>query len=252
LTLELTTRENELLTIVNDRVKIDVNELAELLKVSKVTVRKDLDRLESRGLLQRKHGYAMMNNVDDISYRLAKKYDVKKRIAQMAAQSVHDHETIMIESGSTCALLAEEIATTKQNITIITNSFFIASYVGNYKSVHVVLLGGAYQNDAQVTVGPIAKQNLQGFFVDKLFIGTDGFDRKIGFFGNDIMRAEMVQNMALSSEKTIILTDSSKFHERSLVKQFSLNEIQEIYTDHELDEEMSAFLTAHGVTVHTA
>ncbi|MDD9149361.1 MULTISPECIES: DeoR/GlpR family DNA-binding transcription regulator [unclassified Sporolactobacillus] len=250
--LGLTERENDLLNIVNERIKIDVNELAELLNVSKVTIRKDLDRLESKGLLQRKHGYAVINNADNVGYRLAKKYDVKKRIARLAAQSIHDNETIMIESGSTCALLAEEIAATKQDITIITNSFFIASYIGRHQSVRIILLGGTYQEDSQVTVGPITKQNLREFFVDKLFIGTDGFDRKIGFFQNDIMRAEVVQTMALSSRKTIILTDSSKFYQKSLVKQFSLNEIQEIYTDRELDEDTNRFIADKGVTLHLA
>lgn len=250
MSLTLSMRENKLLNIVNKRVKIEVNELAELLGVSKVTVRKDLDRLESRGLLLRKHGYAMMNNIDDINYRLAKNYDVKKGIARAAARSVHDHETIMIESGSTCALLAEEIALTKEDTTIITNSFFIASYVGKYKTVHLVLLGGSYQNDAQVTVGPIAKKNLVGLYVDKLFVGTDGFDRRIGFFGNDIMRAEMVQSMALSSKKTIILTESEKFHEKSVVKQFSLDQVQEIFTDEGLDQNTRRFISGSGVTLH--
>lgn len=248
---ELTTRENDLLTIVNDRTKIDVNELAELLSVSKVTIRKDLDRLEAKGLLQRKHGYAMMNNVDDISYRLANNYEVKKKIAQLAAQSVHDNETIMIESGSTCALLAEEIAAAKENVTIITNSFFIASLVGKYNSVRIELLGGSYQSESQVTVGPIAKQNLADFFVDKLFIGTDGFDRDAGFFGNDIMRAEMVQTMAKSSKHVIILTDSSKFKEKSFVKQFNVQAIHEVYTDSGLDDETSVFLSDQGIRLHT-
>ncbi|MCQ2008626.1 DeoR/GlpR family DNA-binding transcription regulator [Sporolactobacillus sp. STSJ-5] len=251
MTSELTTRENDLLTIVTDRTKIDVNELAELLSVSKVTIRKDLDRLEAKGLLQRKHGYAMMNNVDDISYRLANHYEVKKKIAQLAVQSIQDNETIMIESGSTCALLAEEIAMVKENVTIITNSFFIASLVGKYNSVRIELLGGSYQSESQVTVGPIAKQNLADFFVDKLFIGTDGFDRNVGFFGNDIMRAEMVQTMAKSSKHVIILTDSSKFKEKSFVKQFNVQAIHEVYTDSGLDDETSVFLSDQGIRLHT-
>lgn len=250
--LELTTRENHLLNIVNERKKIDVNGLAEMLQVSKVTIRKDLIRLESKGLLQRKHGYAIMNNVDDMNYRLAKKYDIKKKIAQLAAQSIHDDETMMIESGSTCALLAEEVALTKHNVTIITNSFFIASYISKYENVHLILLGGTYQSNAQVTVGPLAKRDLAGFFVDKLFVGTDGFDPQMGFFGNDIMRAEMVQNMSSSSHQTIILTDSSKFYAKSLVKQFSLNEIGEIYTDKDLDEKLVKLITNSGTILHLA
>ena len=123
------TREEEIITIVSEKKKIEVNELADLLKVSRVTIRKDLDKLESRGILHRQHGFAVLNNQDDINYRLAINYDLKRKIAKKAAELVKDGEMVMIESGSTCALLAEELAYNKNDVTIITNSCFIASYV---------------------------------------------------------------------------------------------------------------------------
>lgn len=100
-------RQEEILAIVSKKKKIEVNELSELLKVSKVTIRKGLDKLEARGLLHRQHGYALLNIMDDINYRLAQNYDLKRKIALEASKIVNDGEVIMIESGSTCALLAE-------------------------------------------------------------------------------------------------------------------------------------------------
>ena len=122
-------RHNKILEILSENRKVEVAKLSELLGVSQVTVRKDLDQLESQGLVLRAHGYARLNDSDDMNQRLAFHYDVKQMIAKRAAQFVDSGETIMIESGSCCALLALEIAQTKKDVTIITNSAFIADYI---------------------------------------------------------------------------------------------------------------------------
>ena len=100
-------RLEQIIKLVSEYEKIDVNTLSEKLNVSKVTIRKDLDKLESKGLLHREHGYAVLNSGDDLNVRLSINYEIKRKIVQEAVKLVSDNETIMIESGSTCALLAE-------------------------------------------------------------------------------------------------------------------------------------------------
>ena len=153
----------------------EVSRLSTLLNVSQVTIRKDLIALEQSGMLVREHGYATLNNSDDINKRLAFHFEQKMQIVKRAAQLVEDGETIFIESGSCCALLAVEIAQTKKDVTIVTNSAFIADYVRKIENVQIVLLGGNYQKESQVMVGPMTAQCAQAYFADKLFIGTDGF-----------------------------------------------------------------------------
>ncbi|WP_238915866.1 DeoR/GlpR family DNA-binding transcription regulator [Clostridium sp. YIM B02555] len=244
----MTNRYTKLLEIVNKNKRIEVSKLAELLKVSQVTIRKDLGALEEKGLLKREHGYAVMTSSDDISSRLAFNYDIKRKIARLASELVRDGETVMIESGSSCALLAEELAFNKKDITIITNSTFIANYIreGNAK---VVLLGGDYQPESQVSVGPLTRKCVKDFFVDKLFIGTDGYSSKIGFTGKNLMRTETVKAMAESADKIIILTDSSKFSERGVVSQFKINEISYLFTDDNIPEEIFENLKKEKVEV---
>ena len=120
-------RETIILELLSEAGKLDVTELADRLGVSQVTVRKDLDALEQKGILRREHGCANFGGRDDINNRLALHYEEKKLIAKRAAEMVEAGETVMIENGSCCALLAEEIARTKAGATIITNSAFIAS-----------------------------------------------------------------------------------------------------------------------------
>ncbi len=244
-------RYSKLLEIVNESKRIEVSKLAELLNVSQVTIRKDLDILEEKGLLKREHGYAVMTSSDDIRSRLAFNYDIKLEIAHMASQLVCDGETVMIESGSSCALFAKELAYNKRDVTIITNSTFIAHFIreGNAK---VVLLGGDYQPESQVLVGPLTRKCVKEFFVDKLFIGTDGYNSKIGFTGKNLMRTETVKAMAESANKIIILTESSKFKERGVVAQFKAEEISCIFTDTNIPEDVLENLKSKKVHVHMA
>lgn len=224
-------RLDEIVKLVSEFEKIDVNTLSDKLKVSKVTIRKDLDKLEMKGLLHREHGYAVLNSGDDLNVRLSFHYDTKRKIAQEAAKIVADNETIIIESGSTCALLAEEICRTKKNVKIITNSYFIADYVRKVDSCKIILLGGEFQNDSQVTVGPLLKEMIQFFHVEHAFVGTDGYDEELGFTGKDLMRSEVVQYMSEASDKMIVLTDSSKFDKRGTVKRFGLRQVSQVVTD---------------------
>ena len=244
-------REEEILAIVSKKKKIEVNELSERLNVSKVTIRKDLDKLESRGLLHRQHGYALLNNMDDINYRLAQNYDLKRKIALEASKIVADGEVIMIESGSTCALLAEELAFNRNDITIITNSCFIASYVRKAETVKVILIGGEYQKESQVNVGPLVKQVINEFYVDKIFVGIDGFDKRRGFTGSDITRCDTTRMLATAAEQTIVLTDSSKFSQNGVVSEFAFSEISQVFTDGKIEKEALNFLQKENIDVFT-
>ena len=90
-------RYNKILELLTKENKIEVNELSQILGVSNVTIRKDLDALEEKGIIKRGHGYAILANKDDINGRLAYHYEIKKRIATKAAELIHDGDTIMIE-----------------------------------------------------------------------------------------------------------------------------------------------------------
>lgn len=244
-------REEEIISLVSKEKKIEVNQLAELLKVSKVTIRKDLDKLEARGILHREHGYALLNNEADINYRLAQNYDLKSKIARKAAESISDGEVVMIESGSTCALLAEELAFNKGDVTIITNSSFIASYIRKSESVKIILLGGEHQKDSQVNVGPLVKQVVENFHVNKLFVGVDGFDEERGFTGSDITRCDTARVMAERADNTILLTDSSKFHKKGVITEFNFDEVAKVYTDKAIPAAAKQFLEERNISVIT-
>jgi DeoR/GlpR family transcriptional regulator of sugar metabolism len=244
-------RENSILEILTEQKRIEVTTLAEKLGVSQVTVRKDLDALEGKGIIQREHGYAVLRSADDINGRIAYHYETKRLIAAEAAELVQDGETVMIESGSCCALLAEELVNLKRGVTIITNSAFIAGYVRLKAQAKIILIGGVYQNDSQVMVGPMIKQGAENFCVDKLFIGTDGYTERGGFTNSDHLRAQAVRDMASQAEKVIVLTESNKFFRHGVVSLQLAGQIKAIITDTGIPDEARQDLVRCGIEVFT-
>jgi DeoR/GlpR family transcriptional regulator of sugar metabolism len=220
-----------ILELLNKEETLDVNDLSKRLNVSSVTVRKDLATLETKGLLRRQHGSVVRVSPNDVGYRMTFDYEVKRRIAKKASELVASGEAVMIESGSTCAMLAEELVRTKRDVTIITNSAFIAGYVRSIPGARVVLLGGSYDPDAQVMSGPLVGKCAEEFYVDKFFIGTDGYDPKQGFSNVDMLRAEAVRAMAARADKRIVLTDSSKFNKRGVVQLMPTRQVTHVITD---------------------
>ncbi|MDY5278840.1 DeoR/GlpR family DNA-binding transcription regulator [Sharpea porci] len=241
-------RQNRILDALTKHEKLEVKELAQMMEVSQVTIRKDLDALTKQGLIIRNHGYATLNNSDDMNNRLAYHYEMKQRIAKKVCEDIHDGETIMIESGSCCALVALEIAQSKKNITIITNSAFIADYIRN-EEVKVILLGGEYQASSQVLVGPITINNAKNFFVDKYFIGADGFSEKSGFTGKDYLRAETVREMAKQATQVIVVTESEKFGHIGTVNLLDTKNVAKVYTDTHIPQEDEIYLNEMNVEV---
>ncbi len=229
--------------------KVEVNELAEYLKTSNVTVRKDLDALSERGILKRERGFAVLNDPNDINYRMAFHYQLKKQIAEAATDSVEDGETLIIEAGSTCALFAEELAKKKKDITIITNSAHIANFVKDFPNVNIVLLGGNYQKKWQAVVGPMTKACIKELMVDKIFVGADGYSRNNGFTGDDLIRLDTLRTMMESAKHTYVLTESEKFKKPGTVSFLKLEDVYEIITDSGIPEEELVFLKEQGIKV---
>ena len=243
-------RETMILELLTAEHRLEVSALAGRVGVSQVTMRKDLDDLERRGLVIREHGCALLRSSDDVQSRIAYHYEAKRKIAERAAELVDNGDTIMIESGSCCALLADVLVQRRKDLTILTNSAFIASYIRGKGAVQTILLGGIYQPEAQVMVGPMVRLCAEGFFVSRFFIGVDGWSARTGFTNQDHMRAQAVRDMAGQAERVVVLTESEKFTRRGVVPlNLPQREGQIVVTSRTVSEEVLAALKEQGVEV---
>jgi DeoR/GlpR family transcriptional regulator of sugar metabolism len=245
-------RDKQILDILTAERKVEVAELSRRLGVSEVTVRKDLDALQAKGLVVREHGFATLANPNDVGGRLAYHYKEKLRIARAAAELVSDDSTVMIESGSCCALLARELADTRDGVTIVTNSAFIAAYVRDSTHVTCTLLGGTYQRDSQVMVGPLVRTCAAELYVDRLFIGADGWIESVGPTNADQMRADAVRSMAASAAEVVVLTESEKFGQRGAIPMRLPGKTVSVITDGQIDEDWLRRLADAGVGITIA
>lgn len=242
-------RDKQILQTLTTMGKVEVAELSRQLGVSEVTVRKDLDALQTKGLVLRQHGFATLANPNDVGGRLAYHYEEKLRIARAAAELVDDGSTVMIESGSCCALLARQLADTKDGVTIVTNSAFIANYVRDSQHVTCTLLGGTYQQDSQVVVGPLVRTCAQEFYVQHLFVGADGWIDGVGFTNADQMRADAVRSMADSAAEVVVLTESEKFCKRGANPMRLTGKQISVITDENVSDAQRERLRGTGVHV---
>lgn len=241
-------RHKQILNLLLEAKEVSVNLLSEQLEVSGVTVRQDLNQLERQGFIKRVHGGAVLNDTDDISTRLVFNYKQKIRIAQKAASLVNEGETVLIEAGSTNALVARELAK-KKGITIITPNVFITREFREHTEIPVILLGGLYQHQSESLVGQLSKLCIDHVNFHKSFIGVDGFSIEAGFTGKDMMRSEIIAYIAQKSPQVFVVTDSSKFGKMELSRYFGVEDVDYVITDEGIPAKERAFLEESSVNV---
>jgi DeoR/GlpR family transcriptional regulator of sugar metabolism len=244
-------RHEQILEILSKEKNVEVKVLSDMLLVSQVTIRKDLDALAKKGLLLREHGYACINRHDQIYRNLVNQYKTKKKIAKLAEENIKDGETIMIESGPCCVLFAEELALSKKNITIITNSVFIANYIQHSPAVKFVLLGGFYQPNSRITIGPLGLNCSETYFADKYFVDIDGFSpQKNWFTEEDRLRAQTILELSKYAERVIVLTEAQKLTKQNVIRIMPVEVIKEVFTDSDLSTDMEDFLLENKVKIN--
>ena len=229
----LNERQNSILGILGTNNRTSVNELSERLGVSSVTIRQDLNHLESHGLLKRVHGGAVLKDGDDLDNRLGINYDRKLQIARKVAGYVNDGETILIESGSVNALLAREILAVKQ-VTIMTTNVYIARQFRRNEQANIILLGGIYQHNSETLVGKMTRACIDQVHINKAFIGIDGYTGEKGFMLRDLFRAEVSSHIIQKAADVFIVSDSSKFGRTELTSICQLSEVQHVATNNNL------------------
>lgn len=241
-------RQEKIFSILVEKPKVTVKELSSLLRVSEVTIRKDLAQMDRDGVLKRMHGGAAQVSSDSIEKRMLIRYDDKLKIAREAVKLVEDGETVLIEAGSANSVFAKELAENRE-VNIITNSLHIARLVKGYGNVQVTVIGGNLQSEAEAMVGPLARLALSQICVRKAFIGVSGLSESLGFTCSDFLRAEIGREMSARAEQVIVLADSSKFENAGVTTIVELPRVNMVITDQGIPESKRNLLRKNNIHV---
>jgi len=216
------------------------------LAVSAVTVRSTLNALVDKGVIVRTWGGATPAFHPGILERQRAHSSVKSRIARAAAELVSDGDTVMIEAGTTTALVGRFLFG-KQGVPVVTNSMLFVPYGRSNPALQITVIGGNFQAETESNVGPIALRELDQFHVNVAFVGTDGFTVPDGTTTHLIEGAEIVRKMSACAEKTVLLADSSKYGQLGFAHVLELSKISLIITDKEISSDARQAIVEAGV-----
>jgi len=231
---DLNERESFMLDKMAREGSLTVAALARDLNVSEVTIRSDLKGLEEKGFVNRTRGGAHPAFYKDILDRQRLNVEEKNRIAAAAAEFVHDDDRIMIEAGTTTALIVRYL-TGRRGVQIVTNSTLVFSYARLNPSLNIILTGGVFRKETESLVGAVAIKAIMDFNVRLAFVGTDGFSVERGMTTQLVEGSEIVKAMKNRAQETWLVADSSKYGKSGFVNVLSLSEVDGIITDSGID-----------------
>jgi DeoR family galactitol utilization operon repressor len=248
---QMSEREKEIVRLLAGDPGISATHLSEMLNVSVVTIRSDLADLEQKGILVRTRGGAALAYHPNVLERQSLRVEAKSRIAQAAAALVNDGDTIMIEAGTTTALVARHLLG-KRFVNIVTNSTLILPYARTNPGIHLTVVGGEFRPASESMVGPLALAELERFHVRLAFVGTDGFSLEGGLTTHLVEGGEIVRRMAERSGQVVLVADSSKYGKVGFVRVLPVEGVHRLITDTGLEDRAEQELAGVGVQVFRA
>lgn len=243
-------REKTIVRLLADDPLLSVNEISEELGVSVVTARSDMDALAEKGYLVRVRGGALPAFHPDIVARQQTRLEVKRRLARAAAEIVHDGDSIMIESGTTTALIGRYLLG-KKDLKVVTDSTLILPYARANPMISLAFVGGIFRPATESMVGPVTIAELSQYHVTTAFIGADGVSCEHGLTTNFVEAAEVSRTMSTHCETTVLVADSTKLGRRGFTQVMPFSEIDLFITDDALPHDARHEIEACGVAVRT-
>lgn len=252
--LSLNSRQRRILELVPRQGFVSVEPLAKLFRVSAQTVRRDINDLCDRALLQRFHGGAgLMSSVENIAYasRQGMCLAEKARIANLIAEDIPDHASVFIDIGTT----AEEIAKAlrdHQGLRVITNNFNAAAILSGNPEQEVLITGGLIRAHDLGIVGEAAEDFIDQFKVDYGIITVSSIDADGTLLDYDYREVRAAQRIIKNARRVVLAVDYSKFARSAMVRLGDLSCVDDLYTDRDPPENIVRILERSDVRLHIA
>lgn len=232
-------RREKIFELIQEDGSAKVLNLAKLFKVTEVTIRQDLEKMEKDGLVLREHGGAYLKNIKDqvqaFSLAHQENLDKKEIIARKCLEFIEPGDTIILDSGSTTTEVAKGLKG-KKNLTVITNALNIALILGAESGIEVIVTGGEFKPPTLSLTGQKAADFFKGLHAQKLFLATAGISLKAGLTYPSISDLVVKKAMIEASEITYLVADSTKMGKAAFASLGALSLIDFIITDSAIED----------------
>ena len=245
-----TQRREKILELLKEDGSAKVVALAKLFKVTEVTIRQDLEKLEKDDLIVKEHGGAYLKNVEDQvrTFSLANQENIDKKelIATKCLEFIDSGDTIILDSGSTTTEIAKKLRG-YHNLTVITNALNIALILGAEPGIEVIMTGGEFKPPTLSLTGQKAADFFKGLNVQKLFLATAGLSLKSGLTYPSISDLVVKKAMIDAADTTYLVADSTKIGKSSFASLGALSLIDYIITDAGIEQKHKALFEENEI-----
>lgn len=246
-------RREKIIDFLKEDGSAKVIDLAKLFKVTEVTIRQDLEKLEDKGLIIREHGGAFLKKNEDSSSNFPlmvhqENLEEKESIAIKCLEFIVSGDTIILDSGSTTTEIAKKLIGYK-DLTVITNALNIAMMLGAEPGIEVIMTGGEFKPPTLSLTGQKAADFFEGLNVQKLFLATAGISLKSGLTYPSISDLVVKKAMIYAADITYLVADSTKIGKNALASLGALSLIDYIITDSQIEKKDEQVFKNHEIEV---
>jgi DeoR/GlpR family transcriptional regulator of sugar metabolism len=231
-------RREKIIELLKEDGSAKVSTLSRIFKVTEVTIRQDLEKLEKTGQVVREHGGVFLKNMEDqvrnFSLLNQDNLDKKELIALKCLEYIESGDTIILDSGSTTTEIAKKLRGFR-DLTVITNALNIALILGAEPHIEVVMTGGEFKPPTLSLTGQKAADFFSGLYVQKLFLATAGISLKAGLTYPSISDIVVKKAMIDAADTRYLVADSTKFGKSAFASLGALSLIDYIITDSQVD-----------------
>jgi DeoR family glycerol-3-phosphate regulon repressor len=226
-------RHGEILRLLNEQGTVTIADLADKLGVSLETVRRDVKPLSDDGAVVKMHGaigLPSMTGEAPFERRMRENAEAKRAIARMVASTIRDGESVMLDTGTTTSFLARELLGHRR-LTVVTNSSDIARTLATVNGNKVYMAGGELRSDSGAAFGISAIDFVSRFSVTHAIISAGAIEAANGVMDHDLAEAEFARMVLSRGQRSVVITDHTKFGRQGLVRVCGFEGISELATD---------------------
>lgn len=239
-------RQLRILNMIQHNGSVQVDELAAELQVSTMTIRRDLEKLQQEGVIERCHGGAVSKTEVSYADKRAVNHEEKEKIAAKAAEFIREGDAVYLDAGTTTYEIARRIM--HLELTVVTNDLEIALLMKNSKA-ELILCGGYVQKSTGSTYGYYATQMMGDFRFDIGFFGAAAINEEFQVLTPTTDKAFLKRLLVKQSQQSFLTVDSSKFSRQGMNRINSLADYTAVITDYDFNENNKQLIKKMGVTI---